>query len=301
MRRELLYTYCQDRGVTHRKSGELVVAPETSSVATVERVREQALACGVKDVVMMDQNQVSDIEPDLSCEAALLSPSSGIVDSHSLMKTFLREAEETGAILLLGTPFQAGRIQGGNIEIDIGGPDPVKTNCRVVINSAGIHAQSVARTITGLDPIFIPPSFLCRGSYFTSSADIPISHLIYSTPSQDGPGIHLSFDLAGQARFGPDAVWTDKIDYDIEPARAAHFEQGIRRYWPGIPENSLGPGFAGYFARTYGPDDPVKDWIIQGTEDHGIEGLINLFGIDSPGLTACMAIAEYVKDMLGIE
>jgi L-2-hydroxyglutarate oxidase LhgO len=299
--RELLYSYCRNRGITHRQSGELVVAPEPSSVAAVEGIRVQALACGVNDVVFLGRDQVSDMEPDLCCEAALLSPSSGIVDSHSLMKTLLRDAEEAGAILLLGTPFLAGRIDGSNIEADIGGPEPVKVNCRAVINSAGIHAQPVAGSIEGLDPGFVPPSFLCKGSYFTSNVSHPFSHLIYCTPSQDGPGIHFSFDLAGQSRFGPDAVWTDRIDYDINTERSAFFEQGVRRYWPDIPENVLNPGFAGYFARTYGPDDPVKDWIIQGPEDHGIPGLINLFGIDSPGLTACIAIAQYVKNKLSVE
>jgi L-2-hydroxyglutarate oxidase LhgO len=299
--KELLYTYCHSREVAHQKLGELIIITEPSAAGAVEKIKDQARASGVDDVLVLDKRQVKVLEPDLKCEAALLSPSTGIVDSHGLMNALLRDAEEEGAILLLGTPCLDGRVNGGGIEIELGGPEPTRATCRSLINSAGIHAQSVAGSMEGLNPGFVPSSYLCKGSYFTSSVRTPFSHLIYSTPSHEGPGIHLSFDLAGQSRFGPDAVWMDTIDYDIDSGRAVLFEQGVRRYWPDIPENALQPGFAGYFARTFGPDDPQEDWIIQGPEDHGIPGLVNLFGIDSPGLTACMAIAECVRDMLGIE
>ena len=298
--RELLYSYCRDRGVAYRRLGELVVAPEPSSVADVERIFDQALDNGVDGLILLGRNQVSDMEPGLNCQAAILSPSTGIFDSHRLMKVLLRDAEEEGAILLLGTPCLAAGISSGGFEIEIAGSEPLIASCRTLINSAGIHAQHVAGSIDGFDSSLVPPSHLCKGSYFTISTRLPFKHIIYCVPSGEGPGIHLSFDMAGQARFGPDSEWVEKVDYDVETGRGHLFEQGVRRYWPDVPYGTLQPGFAGYFARTYGPGDPVEDWIIQGPEDHGIPGLVNLFGIDSPGLTACLAIAGHVKGKLSV-
>jgi L-2-hydroxyglutarate oxidase LhgO len=295
-----LYAYCRNNDVPSRRLGELVVCPEPSSVHAVKKILDQALACNVNDVSLLDGNCVREIEPELRCEMAIMSPSTGVVDSHALMQAFLRDAEEEGSILLLGTPCLSGKINSNGIEINIGGPEPLKITCQGLINSAGIHAQKMAASIDGFKAGLVPPSYLCKGSYFTISKETPFSHLIYSVPSGDTPGIHLSFDLAGQARFGPDAQWMEEVDYDVDYERGSFFEQGVRRYWPDVPAGSLNPGFAGYFARTYGPDDPVSDWIIQGPDDHGIPGLINLFGIDSPGLTACMSIAEYVKGKLNV-
>jgi L-2-hydroxyglutarate oxidase LhgO len=279
-------------------TGELVVASDSSSITEIEKIYLQARSNGIYEVELHDHASVLELEPGLRCKQALLSPSSGIVDSHGLLKAFRSDAEGAGALLALCTPVIAGIITPAGLEIEYAGPESGKLLCRSLVNCAGIHAQGVAAALKGLDPSSVPPAFLCKGSYFTTSVRTPFSRLIYSLPFEGSPGIHLSFDMAGQARFGPDSRWVESIDYDVDASGSGPFTRGVKRYWPDLPDGALRPGFAGYFARTYGPGEPVADWMIQGPADHGIPGLINLFGIDSPGLTACMAIAELVEGMV---
>ena len=296
--RDMLYSYCREKGVDHSRTGELVVATEQEQLQQINKLHDQAMSNGVSDVQLLDRDDVRDLEPGITCKGALFSPSTGIIESHGLMKTFLDDAVRTGALLVLNTPVVSGRLTGSSVELKYGGPEPGRLSCQNVINCAGIHAQKVAASLEGLDPAHIPPAFLCKGSYFTTSKTPPTSRLIFSLPSDTTPGIHLSLDLAGQVRFGPDSQWVDGIDYEVDGSRAGVFAAGVRRYWPDFPEEALQPGFAGYFARTYGPDEAVRDWMIQGPEEHGAPGLVNLFGIDSPGLTACMAIGKTVLAIL---
>jgi len=296
--RDMVYAYCQHQGINHRMTGEMVTAGDRSQWKDLEKLMAQALANGILDVRLLDKGEAMTLEPGLACSGALISPTTGIIDSHALMKAFLADAVGAGAVLALNTPVLAGKITGHGIEISHGGSETGTISCDALVNCSGIHAQQVAARLQGFDPVHVPDTFLCKGSYFITSKAPPISRLVFSLPSGSVPGIHMSLDLAGQARFGPDSQWTNHIDYHVDPTRELFFASGIKRYWPGLPDGALHPGFAGYFARTYGPANPVADWIIQGPDVHGVDGLVNLFGIDSPGLTACMAIAEEVVKML---
>ena len=294
--RDLLYDYCQLRGVRYDRIGKLVVASDQSEVPRLEEIRRQGEVNGVDDLHWLEKEDANRMEPLLRCEAALHSPSSGIVDSHGLMEALLSDAEEHGAILALNSPVEGGRVSDSGIVLEIGGSDPMIAGCRTVINCAGIHAQETAGSLEGFPSRTLPPLFMCKGNYFSFSGKAPFSHLIYPLPDESGLGIHLTFDLAGQVRFGPDAQWVDEIDYHVDEGRAESFYTAVRRYWPDIPGGTLHPGYSGIRAMVRGPGEDVADFVIQDSGDHGVPGLINLFGIESPGLTASMAVADEVAE-----
>lgn len=290
--RDRLYAFCAQRGVAHRRLGKLVVATEPEELSALERLRATAEANGVEDLSWLAGAEARAREPALRCAAALLSPSTGIVDSHGLMVALLAEAQARGATLALRSPVRGGRVSPGGIVLQVGGAEPMELSCRSVINSAGLGAPGLARALEGFPPGVVPRAYLCKGSYFTLGRRAPFRHLVYPAPEQAGLGIHLTLDLAGQPRFGPDVEWVDREEYRVDPARAPVFAAAVARYWPDVPAESLQPGYAGIRPKVAGPGEPPADFVVQGPRDHGLPGLVNLFGIESPGLTACLALAD---------
>jgi L-2-hydroxyglutarate oxidase LhgO len=248
----------------------------------------------VHDLRLLTAEEAKAMEPALSCVAALHSPSTGIVDSHALMLAYLGEAEDHGAMHALLSPVTGGEIEARGIALDVGGAEPMRIQAHTVINSAGLKAQSVAASLRGFPQDLVPPCYYAKGSYYSLTTRSPFSHLIYPVPEAAGLGVHLTLDLAGQGRFGPDVEWITEIDYDVDLSRADGFYRAIREYWPGLKDGQLAPGYAGVRPKLAGPDEPANDFLIQGPAAHGIPGLVNLFGIESPGLTASLALAEHV-------
>jgi L-2-hydroxyglutarate oxidase LhgO len=295
--KQALYRYCRDQGVPHRNCGKLIVATTAAETEKLQSIRAHAEANGVADLQTLSGEDARGLEPALHCEAALLSPSTGIVDSHAYMLALRGNAEDAGAAFAFHTPLLGARAREGCIEIDAGGEAPMSLQCRLLINAAGLSATSVARSIDGMPVEKIPPAYLAKGNYFACSARSPFSHLIYPVPEPGGLGVHLTLDMAGQARFGPDVEWVDHIDYAVDPARAERFYPAIRRYWPTLPDGALMPSYSGMRPKIVPPAVATQDFLIQGPKDHGVAGLINLFGIESPGLTSSLAIADYVGEL----
>jgi L-2-hydroxyglutarate oxidase LhgO len=295
-----LYRYCRDQGIPHRNCGKLIVATTASETEKLASIRAHAEANGVSDLQTLTGEAARALEPALHCEAALLSPSTGIIDSHAYMLALRGNAEDAGAAFAFHTPLLGARVFGDRIEIDAGGETPMSLECKLLVNAAGLGATSVARNIDGMPVEKIPPAYLAKGNYFACSARAPFSHLIYPVPEPGGLGVHLTLDMAGQARFGPDVEWVDHIDYAVDPARAERFYPAIRRYWPALPDGALMPSYSGMRPKIVPPAVAVQDFLIQGPNDHGIKGLINLFGIESPGLTSSLAIADYVGELAGV-
>ena len=236
----------------------------------------------------------------LNCDAALLSPSTGIIDSHAYMLALRGDAEAGGAAFAFHTPLLHAKVSAGNIELDAGGEAPMTLTCSLLVNAAGLNAPAVARAIDGMPLELIPRAYLAKGNYFSCSKKAPFSHLIYPVPEPGGLGVHLTLDMAGQARFGPDVEWVDSIDYAVDPARSERFYPAIRKYWPALPDGALMPSYSGIRPKIVPPSVAYQDFLIQGPKDHGVEGLINLFGIESPGLTSSLAIADYVGELAGL-
>jgi len=299
--RKALYAYCAERGVPHRRCGKLIVATRPEQRAALQRIAERARANGVDDLQPLDGARARDLEPQLACDAALLSPSTGIVDSHALMLALLGEAQEHGAMLALKSPLLRARVTDAGIELDVGGDEPMSLCARHLVNSAGLHAPQVASTIDGLAASHVPTAHACKGSYFALAARAPSSRLVYPVPDEAGLGVHLTLDLAGQARFGPDTEWLAPgapIDYAVDPHRAAGFEQAIRAYWPTLPAEALVPAYAGVRPKIVGAQAEAADFLVQDASVHGLRGLVNLFGIESPGLTASLALGDLVAGRL---
>jgi L-2-hydroxyglutarate oxidase LhgO len=292
-----LYTYCRDHGIPHRNCGKLIVATTPAESEKLQSIKAHAEANGVDDLQTLTGEAARALEPALNCAAALLSPSTGIIDSHAYMLALRGEAEDAGAAFAFHTPLLGGRANAGCIQLDAGGDAPMSLQCRLLVNAAGLGAFAVARSIDGMPVDMIPPAYLAKGNYFSCSARVPFSHLIYPVPEPGGLGVHLTLDMAGQARFGPDVEWVDRIDYAVDPARAERFYPAIRRYWPALPDGALMPSYSGMRPKIVPPAVAVQDFLIQGPRDHGIDGLINLFGIESPGLTSSLAIADHVSDL----
>ncbi len=299
--RERLYGYCRDRGVDHRRLGKLIVASDEAQVPALRELQAKAAGNGVGDLAWLDAAAVRALEPDLRAVAGLLSPSTGIVDSHALMLSYLADAEAAGAVLAVNTPFLRAHPAGEGFGLQVGGAERLAMRCRFLVNAAGLGAQEVAGALRGLDPALVPPRHLAKGNYFILGPRAPFSHLVYPMPEAAGLGVHLTLDLAGRARFGPDVEWIESIDYRVDPSRGERFYDAIRRYWPGLPDSALQPGYAGIRPKLQGPGGPAEDFMLQGSGRHGIPGLVNLFGIESPGLTASLAIARLVLAELGLE
>jgi len=295
--RQALYAYCRDHGIPHRNCGKLIVATTPAETAKLASIKAHAAANGVDDLRPLDAAAARALEPALTCDAALLSPSTGIIDSHAYMLALQGDAEAAGAAFAFQAPLLRGDTTADGLVLEVGGAAPMRLGCRWLVNAAGLGATDVARSIASMPAELVPPAYLAKGNYFSCGARAPFSHLIYPVPEPGGLGVHLTLDLAGQARFGPDVEWVDAIDYAVDPARAARFYPAIRRYWPGLPDGALAPAYAGIRPKIVPPAVAVQDFVIQGPRDHGIAGLINLFGIESPGLTASLAIADHVADL----
>ena len=290
--RERLYSYCAERGIPHRRCGKLIVATDAAQVAELEALGRRAHANGVTDVVRLSPSRAAAMEPELRCVAALHSTSTGIVDSHALLHAYLRDAEDAGAMLALKCPFTGAVVHGDGIELHVDGAEPVLA--AEVVNSAGLRAPSVARSIEGYPAELAPPELYAKGSYYRLAQRPPFSRLVYPVPEPGGLGVHMTLDLGGRARFGPDVEWVDRIDYGVDPSRAERFYAAIRRYWPGLPDDALVPDYAGIRPKLSGADGPVADFVVQGPRTHRVPGLVHLFGIESPGLTASLPLADAV-------
>jgi len=293
--KHLLYEYCAVHGVPHRRCGKLIVATDQAQLEELTAIRSKAHANGVTDVDWIAKEDVAKMEPELFCVGALHSPSTGIIDSHALMLAYLGDAEAHGAMLALKTPLLGGEVGGDGIVLHT---NDMTLKTSVLVNSAGLRAPSVAKSIEGYPRHRAPGEFYAKGNYYSLTRRSPFSRLVYPVPEPGGLGVHVTLDLGGQARFGPDVEWVDRIDYGVDPRRAERFYAAIRRYWPGVPDGSLAPGYSGIRPKTAGPKDPAPDFEIQGPRQHGVPGLVHLFGIESPGLTASLDLARTVRDEL---
>jgi L-2-hydroxyglutarate oxidase LhgO len=289
-----LYQYCRDHGIPHRNCGKLIVATTPQETEKLQSIRAHAEANGVDDLQLLTGEAARALEPALNCDAALLSPSTGIIDSHAYMLALRGDAEDAGAAFAFHTPLLHARADAGYFEIETGGDAPMTLACNLLVNSAGLGAPSVARSVDGMPVGLIPSAYLAKGNYFSCSARSPFSRLIYPVPEPGGLGVHLTLDMAGQARFGPDVEWVESIDYAVDPARSERFYPAIRRYWPTLPDGALMPSYSGIRPKIVPPAVATQDFLIQGPPEHGVAGLINLFGIESPGLTSSLAIADHV-------
>src|SRR5690348_8139197 len=296
-----LYEYCASRGIPHKNCGKLIVATTPKETEKLQSIRAHAEANGVLDMQMLSGAAARALEPALNCDAALLSPSTGIIDSHSYMLSLRGEAEAAGAAFAFHTPLVRARAAAGKIEIDAGGDAPMTLECALLVNAAGLDAPATARLVEGMPAEKVPQAYLAKGNYFSCSARAPFSRLIYPVPEPGGLGVHLTLDMAGQARFGPDVEWIDAIDYAVDPARAARFYPAIRKYWPTLPDGALMPSYSGIRPKIVPPAVARQDFLMQGPGEHGVAGLINLFGIESPGLTSSLAIADHVAEMAGVK
>ncbi len=300
----LLYELCALQGVPHAACGKLVVATDEAQHAALQGLRERARANGVP-AEWWSAGQARQAEPALSCTAALWSPSTGIVDSHGLMVALQGDLERAGGCVALGSRVLGGDARPADgivLSVDADGRT-TEIQARRVVNAAGLSACGVASRMAGLPPQHVPKARMAKGSYFTLAGRAPFQRLIYPAPVDAWLGVHLTLDLGGQARFGPDLEWLpgdepEPSDYDVDPARAAGFEAAIRRYWPGLPDGALQPGYSGIRPKIHGPGEPAPDFRIDGPASHGVPGLVNLYGIESPGLTSAMAVGEFVRTLL---
>lgn len=292
-----LYAYCEDHGVPHRRCGKLIVATSADDNDKLGAIRARAAANGVDDLALLDTAAAQALEPALNCTAALLSPSTGIIDSHAYMLALRGDAEADGAMIAFNAPLQRAEVTADGLTVEIGGEAPMTLACRLLVNAAGLGAPAVAHAIDGMPRAHIPTGYLAKGNYVSCNTRAPFSRLIYPVPEPGGLGVHLTLDMGGQAKFGPDVEWVSSLDYEVDPARVARFYPAIRRYWPSLPDGALSPGYAGIRPKIVPPDIAVQDFVIQGPRDHGVGGLINLFGIESPGLTASLAIADHVAEL----
>lgn len=299
--KKLLYAYCNERGVGYRRCGKLIVATSPEQVAQLGQIQAKALANGVGDLVLLSQAQAVALEPALQCEAALHSPSTGIVDSHALMLSYLGDMENAGGLLALNAPVQAVLLHLGPASHPhvIVMQDGTELACQTLVNSAGLSAPNLAHSMSGLAAPHQPTAYYAKGNYFTLAGRSPFGRLIYPVPESAGLGVHLTLDLGGQAKFGPDVQWVkSKEDLQVDPARGDAFYAEVRKYWPALPDGALQAGYAGIRPKISGPNEVAADFVIQGPGTHGVPGLVNLLGIESPGLTSSLAIAQGVQSAL---
>jgi len=296
--RKALCAYCAEKGIPYANCGKLIVATNAQEDAMLAGIKRRAEVNGVEGMCVLPAAKAIALEPNLACTSALLSPVTGIIDSHAFMLALQGDAENAGAVPVFHSPVTGGRVVCGGIEIDVGGADPMMLRCRLLVNSTGLHAPDLAKRIDGMAQDRVPTAYYAKGNYFTLSGRSPFSRLIYPVPVPGGLGVHLTVDLGGQARFGPDVQWIDTIDYTVDPARADSFYAAVRKYWPALKDGALQPGYAGIRPKIVPPGAPTQDFVVQGPQTHGAPGLINLFGIESPGLTASLALADHVVEVM---
>lgn len=295
--KQLLYDYAIERGLPHRRCGKLIVATAEPQVAQLAEIKAKAAANGVDDMVLLSGEEARAMEPQLRCLAALHSPSTGIVDSHALMLSLQGDLEQAGGVVALKSGILSAECLGDAIVLK--SIDGTLLRCKSVVNSAGLVAPLLARQFQGLPATSVPKAYFAKGNYFTLAGRAPFSRLIYPVPEAAGLGVHLTLDLGGQAKFGPDVQWVDSPeDLVVDPARGEGFYAEVRKYWPALPDGALIPGYAGIRPKISGPGDAAADFMIAGPALHGVPGLVNLFGIESPGLTSSLAIADHVVGIL---
>ena len=294
--RHKLYAYAEARGVPQRRTGKLIFAHTTAQLSELARIAGRAKAGGVDDLVELNSREVRKLEPALNCAGALLSPSTGIVDSHAFMQALIGEAEAHGTTFAALSPVDRIDRAGSLWRIYVAGE--AAATAPLLVNAAGLGAQALANATEPLRPAHVPPLYLARGVYFTYSGVLPFKRLIYPVPEAGGLGTHLTLDLSGRGRFGPDVEWIDSVDYTVDPSRHARFAAAAQRIWPALDPTRLTPGYAGIRPKISGPLEPAGDFLLSGPADHGCDGLMNLFGIESPGLTASMAIADEVVNQV---
>jgi len=296
--RRMLYAYCASHGVPHRKCEKLIVATDAAEQAKVENIHAQGLRNEVEGLHLIDGAEARALEPALSCCAALVSPETGIIDAHAYMLALRGDLEDRGGRIAFNTPVQEVSRAGARWRVRFGGKEAGTLDVDAVINAAGLGAQAVARRTEGYPAERVPPLVLCKGNYFSFAGKPVFTRLIYPVPVHGGIGIHITLDLAGRMRFGPDVEWVEKEDYAVDPARADSFYARIRGYWPGLPDNALMPAYSGIRPKTAGKNDPQQDFTIDGPARHGLPGMVHLFGIESPGLTSSLSIADEVVSYL---
>ena len=295
--KDMLYAYCAERGVEHKRCGKLIVATSDVQVAQLEATRVRAAANGVHDLVMLSGEEARALEPHLACQAALQSPGTGIIDSHAYMLALQGDLENAGGFVVLNTALA--KAECAPEAIILVAEDGTELQATYVVNAAGAHAQGLARRFAGLAPAHVPPTHYCKGNYFTLSQRAPFSRLIYPVPEAAGLGVHLTLDLSGQARFGPDVEWVSSPDdLVVDASRSKAFYAEVRKYWPGLADGALVPDYAGIRPKIQAPGEPARDFLIQGPREHGVPGLVNLFGIESPGLTSSLAIGACVSQLV---
>jgi L-2-hydroxyglutarate oxidase LhgO len=292
--RRMLYEFCASHGVPHRRCGKLIVATSTAELAKIEQIHQQGLLNGVEDLTLIYGNEVRELEPALACIAAVQSPNTGIIDSHALMLALEGELEDRGGAIAFGTPIQGLAHGADGWEVRFGGEDPGTLTVDAVVNSAGLTAPDLARATDGYPVERAPRITMAKGNYFGFSGRPAFSRLIYPAPVDGGLGIHVTLDLAGRMRFGPDVQWIAEENYAVDASRAESFYARIRTYWPGLPDGSLVPDYAGIRPKLTGPGEPAADFVIDTPDRHGLPGLVHLFGIESPGLTSSLSIAADV-------
>ena len=296
--RERLYEFCASHGVAHRRCGKLIVAADESQFEALRKIERRALAAGVSDLRWLSAAEARALEPALRCERALLSPSTGIIDSHALMLALLGDAEAHGAMFVPRSTVTRINAGDGLLQVRVADEaDPVVA-ARWIINSAGLSAPDVARCIEPLPAQHVPTAHYAKGNYFSLDGRAPFARLVYPIPVPGGLGVHLTLDLAGQARFGPDVEWVAAPDYTVDPDRCRSFYPVIRTYWPALADGALLPAYAGVRPKITAPGEPAADFRIDGPAVHGVPGVINLLGIESPGLTAALALGDYVARMV---
>jgi L-2-hydroxyglutarate oxidase LhgO len=293
-----LYSYVDEADVAHARLGKIIVATRDEEIATLEKLKAQADANGVHDLVWLDQSDVRALEPAVTCVRGLHSPSTGIIDSHAFMSALRRDATKEGATVLVSSPVLGGRVRDDGVELSIGGADPVTVVFKAVINAAGLWAQKIAASIAGVPRETIPGTYFAKGHYFTLAGRSPFSRLVYPVPVPGGLGVHVTLDMGGKARFGPDVSWVDGVDYAFDESRASSFYPAIRSYFPALADGALEPGYTGIRPKLGPKTSPAADFVVQGPADHGVAGLVNLYGIESPGLTASLALANDVRALL---
>ncbi len=300
----LLYEYCRDHQVATQPYGKLIVASDEAQVDDLRAILYKAQNNGVPEIKMISGDEAKTLEPNLKCSAAILSSSTGIVDSHGYMLSLLGSFEDAGGMVAYQSPLQSAKPIGNNAEngyeLQIGGADGIQIQTKLLINCAGMSAPAVAQQIEGLVRDQIPKAYFAKGNYFSLSGKSPFTHLIYPIPEPGGLGVHLTLDMGGQAKFGPDVEWLDidqedQIDYTVDPKRGDGFYEAVRRYWPGLKDGSLQPDYSGVRAKIVPPNAPAGDFCFNTPQEHGMQGLYNLYGFESPGLTSSLAIARYLE------
>jgi len=292
-----LYDYCREHGVHHSQCGKLIVATSEDQHGKLEAIQRQAAANGTP-LEWWEPRRARDLEPALRCTAALWSPSTGIVDSHAFMLALEGDLGRASGVVAFFSPLEGAEVRRDGIVLEVGGDAPMELLAGEVVNCAGLHAPRLAAGLRGLDAAHVPRPHYCKGNYFTLTGKSPFARLIYPVPEDAGLGVHITVDLAGQARFGPDVEWIDGIDYDVDARRADVFYDAVRKYWPDLPDGALQPGYAGIRPKLGPAGTPAADFQVQGPTTHGVAGLVNLFGIESPGLTSCLPLAERVVEEL---